>query len=203
MAAGSSRPRRFSLPDLADDRVEGAVTAFLHGPERGRGRPDGTSALAAANPFAGLQTRIAWTEALGRESARHARYRRHAAILVIAVEPSLQPQTADGWVARLVGPVAHAVRRGLRDTDLVTRASDARFHVLMPETTAKEAQRVADRVVADCSVWLRAMDAPVALRAAVAAASQEVTLEQALARAVAAVSPDGRSEGRSGGRESA
>jgi hypothetical protein len=196
MAAGSSRTRRFSLPDLADDRVEGAVSAFLHGPERGRGRPDGASPAASANPFTGLETRIAWMEALRRESARHARYRRHAAILVIAVEPSLRPQTADGWVARLVGPVAHALRRGLRETDLVTRAGDARFNVLMPETTAKEAQRVADRIVADCGVWLKAMDAPVVLRTAVVPASQETTLEQALERAVATVAAGARSGAR-------
>lgn len=191
MAPGSSRTRRFSLPDLADDRVEGAVTAFLHGPERGRGRPDAPSVQGAGNPFAGLETRIAWTEALKRESARQQRYRRHTAILVLVVEPSLRPQTADSWVARVMAPVAHSLRRNLRETDLVTRASDVRFQVLMPETSAKEAQRVADRVIADCGIWLRAMDAPVVLRSSVAAASHDLTVEQALERAIAAVGTRG------------
>jgi GGDEF domain-containing protein len=123
-------------------------------------------------------------EALRRESARSIRYRRHAAVLVVSVEPAIRPQTSDGWVSRLVAPIAHSLRRGLRETDLVTRASDARFHVLMPETTAQEAQRVADRIVADCGVWLRALDAPVAVHTSAAATSADLTLEGALAAAL-------------------
>lgn len=185
MTENPSRTRRFSLPDLADDRVEGAVTAFLHGPQRGRGRPEPAVDPATDAPFTRLETRIAWMEALRRESARQARYRRHTAVVVLAVEASARPVTSDPWVTRVMGPVAHALRRGLRETDLVTRASDGRFYVLMPETTAREAMRVADRVIADCRVWLTAMDAPVRLRSAVVAASNDVTVEDALDRAIA------------------
>src|SRR3990172_8865785 len=100
----SSRARRFSLPDLANDRADEAITAFLTGPSRRRGRPGG----GAGGP----------------------------------------------------APIAHAIHRGIRETDFVTRTAGARFQILLPETSASEAAHVADRVVADCDVWLQAIGAP-------------------------------------------
>ncbi len=192
MAQGPNRTRRFSLPDLADDRVEESVSNFLHGPQRGRGRPEVVPTTQAANPFAGLETRVAWMEALHREHLRNLRYRRSAAVLIVAAEATSGGRAADGWLARVAAPIAHAIARGVRETDLVTRASDVRFHVLLPETTIREARRVADRVVADCEVWLRAVDAPVVVRSAVAGTSHDLTLEAALARALETIVPIGR-----------
>src|SRR5256885_5228148 len=52
-----------------------------------------------------------------------------------------------------------------RSTDRVTRASDTRFQVLLPETTEADAAHFAERVLADCAVWLAALHAPVTVRA--------------------------------------
>ena len=187
--SGSGRSRRFSLPELADDRVDESVRAFLHGPERERGRREASPPLRdAANPFASLATRIAWMEALGRESARNVRYRRPAAVIALAIEPNVGVG-ADGWVGRVARPVAHALLRGVRETDLVTRAGDALFQVLLPETTAREAQRVGERIATDCEVWLRAIEAPVAIRVAAAGTGHDLTLETAFERAVDAIRP--------------
>lgn len=82
--------------------------------------------------------------------------------------------------------IAHAVRRGVRDADLVTRTATATFQILLPETTELQATRFAERVVADCDVWLRAMSAPVHLRATAAGTSAEETIEDALERALQA-----------------
>ncbi len=186
--SGSSRARRFSLPDLADERASKAIDAFLSAPERSRGR--GRAAHVARpddNPFAQLETRMAWLEALHRESVRNLRYRRPAAVLVIAAQPAPGGSSTEAWLTRVAGPIAHAVHRGLRETDLMTRASEARFHVLLPETSAREAKRIADRVVADCDVWLLAMNAPVLLRAAAAGTGSDTTLEAALDRALQAI----------------
>jgi hypothetical protein len=187
--SGSSRARRFSLPDLADERTSKAIDAFLIAPERSRGRgPAPHVGRPGGTPFASLETRMAWLEALHRESARNLRYRRPAAVMVIAAEPAPGGRAAQGWLTRVAGPIAHAVHRSLRETDLMTRVGDARFQVLLPETTAREAKRVADRVVADCDVWLQAMDAPIILRASAAGTGSDVTLEAALDRALAAIS---------------
>ena len=184
----TNRTRRFSLPDLADERTDEAISAFLSGPERRRGRPDGGSVtMAEAGPFTDLAGRLAWNEALNRESARSRRYQRPAAIVVIAAGSTANAAVADGWLARVAAPIAHAVRRGVRDADLVTRTATATFQILLPETTELQATRFAERVVADCDIWLRAMSAPVHLRAAAAGTSAEETIEDALERALQAI----------------
>jgi GGDEF domain-containing protein len=190
-APKSTRTRRFALPDLADDRAEGVIEAYISSPERGHRREaDGARQLAGVtNPLLDLDNRIAWNEALKREDARHRRYRRPSAVVVVGVQPRARAGDRDDWLNRLAGPIAHVLRRGARETDLVTRATDGRFQVLLPETGATEAERFAARVLADCDVWVRAIGAPVDVRVASAAATGETGLEEALARAVAAIEP--------------
>jgi PleD family two-component response regulator len=187
----TNRARRFSLPDLGNERADEAISAFLTGPDRRRGRPGGmTLATDRGNPFAALENRLAWTEALRRESARSLRYRRPTAVMVIAGQPAAETPQANDWLGRVAAPIAHALRRGTRDTDLVTRTALASFQVLLPETTGPEAAHVADRVLADCDVWLHAVGAPVTLRAATAGTTPEFTLDAALEQALKAI--DGR-----------
>lgn len=190
-APKSARTRRFALPDLADDRAEGVIEAYISSPERGHRREaDGArEPMAGSNPLLALENRIGWNEALKREDARHRRYRRPVAVVVVGVQPRARTGDTDDWLNRLAGPIAHVLRRGARQTDLVTRATDGRFQVLLPETGATEAERFAARVLADCDVWVRAIGAPVDVRVASAAATGEMSLEAALARALAAIGP--------------
>jgi GGDEF domain-containing protein len=184
----SNRARRFSLPDLADERVDEAIHAFLTGPTRRRGRPGGGAAPPIrGNPFVALENRIGWMEGLRRENARNQRYLRPASVIVIAGEPTVDSAHAQDWLDRVAAPIAHAIHRGIRETDLVTRTAGARFQILLPETTEPEATHIADRVVADCDVWLQAVGAPVLVRAAAAGTSPESTLEAALDRALEAI----------------
>ena len=184
----STRARRFSLPDLADERVDEAISTFLKGPEQRRGRPGPLrSPASSGNPFAALETRIAWQEAFRRETARGVRYRRPSAVMIIAGEPTVDSPEAARWLGRVAAPIAHVVQRGIRETDLVTRTGDARFQVLLPETTGREATHIATRVIADCEVWLRAVQAPVRLRVASSGTTAHTTLEVALERALDAI----------------
>ena len=184
----TSRVRRFSLPELANERVDDAISSFLSGPEHRRGRREPAAIVDAgtngSNGFGALETRIAWMEALRREAARSVRYRRPAAVMVIAGVVTSDTRDANGWLTRMAGPIAHAIHRGIRETDLATRTGDARFQVLLTETTAREARHVAERVVHDCQVWLQAVQAPLAVRAASAGTAPDTTLEMALEQAL-------------------
>ena len=110
--------------------------------------------------------------------------------MVISGRPATDTSGAQDWLGRVAGPIAHALRRGIRETDLVTRTASASFQVLLPETTEAEAAHVADRVLADCDVWLQAVGAPVSVRASAAGTTPEITLDAALERALREV--DGR-----------
>jgi len=128
-------------------------------------------------------------EALKREDARQLRYRHSASIVVFEARTLSDAGTGGDWLSRIAGPIAHTIRRTARATDRVTRASETRFMVLLPETSEADAAHYAERVLADCAVWLNAMHAPVAVRAsaAAAAATSDHSLEDALARATEAL----------------
>lgn len=192
-APTSNRSRRFSMPDLGDERVDEAITAFLSGPEH----PEGEASAAAikgrdlpevargrrVHPLAAIAKHDAWLKALERESRRSQRYGRPAAVLVIVGLPATETDEARAWVGRVADPIAHSVRRGVRASDLATRTGAATFQVLLPETTDREAKHAAERMMADCRVWLQAIDAPVILRWAAVGSMPGVPLESALARA--------------------
>jgi hypothetical protein len=185
--ANSRRAPRFSLPEMADQGVDEAISSFLSGPQVRRGRREPTNLLGrGGGSFGTLETRISWEEALHREAARCARYRRPAAVMVISAAAG---RTADAsrWLNRVATPIAHAIHRGIRETDLVTRTGDARFQVLMPETTERQARHVAERIAIDCKVWLEAIEAPVSVRVVSAATATDTTLEMALDKALRAI----------------
>ena len=189
----SNRSRRFSMPDLGDERVDEAITAFLSGPEhregeesaaasKGRG-PTGDARRRRVHPLTVIAKPDVWMKALERESRRSQRYGRPAAVLVIAGLPATATDEARAWLGRVAAPIAHSVRRGVRASDLATRTGEATFQVLLPETTDREARYAAERMMADCRVWLQAIEAPVVLRWAAVGSMPGVSLEAALARA--------------------
>jgi PleD family two-component response regulator len=175
---------------MKDPRTDEAIDALLAGRARHRGRPKAEPVpLGAGVPFGALESRVAWTQALARESARQQRYGRAASVVIFQVETLTKGAHADGWLERVAGPIAHAIRRGARETDLATRSAPGRFQVLLPETTESEAATFADRVVADCQVWLEAMSAPLGIRATAASTTGDSDLENALERALLLLTP--------------
>jgi diguanylate cyclase (GGDEF)-like protein len=180
-----NRARRFALPDLDDARGDESIDAFVTGPKRRRGRPttDVASGGRREDPLVRLDNRITWHEALRRESARSERYRRPASVVVLGAEFRPGIDVSEASMDRLVRPIAHVLARATRETDHVTRAGDARFMVLLPETAEHDAAQFAERIVEDCEVWLAATRTPVYLRVTVAAATTDQTLEEAFERA--------------------
>jgi diguanylate cyclase (GGDEF)-like protein len=187
-SADSNRARRFTLPDMDDARAEEVIDTFVAGQQRRRGRAalEVASGRRREDPLVRLDNRITWQEALRLESARSERHRRPVSVVILEAE--VRPGADDGEASReqLVRPIAHVLWRAARETDHVTRAGDARFLVLLPETAEADAAHFADRIVADCEVWLAATRTPVYFQVTVAAASSDETLEQALARTMTA-----------------
>jgi hypothetical protein len=176
---------------MHDPRTDEAIDALLAGRARHRGRP--VRAVVPAEDggmLAGLESRVAWNEALRREDVRQQRYSRATSIVAFAIRPLSDAGRSGSWLERVASPIAHSIRRGARETDLITRAGPSLFQVLLPETTESEAAAFADRVVADCRIWLEAMAAPVAVHAAAAGTTGDMDLGQALARALELLGAD-------------
>jgi hypothetical protein len=187
-----SRPRRFALPELADERAGHVIEAFLDGRHTRRSRPSPVDEPApiSGNSLAGLASRLDWNEALRREAARGRRYRRHAAIVVLAAKPTIgttegtePPDYVVDWMRRAAGPIAHVLRRGVRSTDVITRTGEARFQLLLPESGERAAAALAERLIADCEVWLSAVGAPVMIEAAVTPLTRDGPPEGSVTRA--------------------
>lgn len=132
-----------------DERVGEVIEAFLDGPPlRARMAPRPLrrrDALRAIRQRIPLETRLDWEVALRHEDARVRRYARPASVLVIRIEVP-RPEMAEF----MAGRVGEVVREHVRETDRVTRAATDRYHVLLPETDAVQADVMADRIREAC-----------------------------------------------------
>lgn len=208
----STRARRFALPDLADERTDESIEAFLEGPDirRGRritravveaaGKPPDLHALApdpaalrvpgparSSNDLRTLPGRLEWNAAVARESTRAARYGRPAAVAIVELKPDRPGAEVDPWLRTIAGPIARALRQDSRATDLVARVASTRFQMLLPETDEAGASRLAERVAATCRSFIRGTGAPVAVRVCVAGTGLDNSLHEALEDALRAI----------------
>jgi GGDEF domain-containing protein len=188
-ATTTNRARKFALPDLADDRGGEMIEAFLQGPEVRTGR---ARAVAAPQPgdavaLRSMPGRLDWNAALDRESARASRYGRPAAVAIFEIRPLRPSATIDSWLRVHAAPIGEVLLRMSRATDIVARVTASRFQVLLPETAEPAAGDFVERVVGECQEHLRAVGAPLRLQASIAAATHEVPLQDALAKAVRSI----------------
>lgn len=131
--------------------------------------------------------RLAWNDALDRESTRSTRYGRPSAVAIFDLRPLRPSATMDSWVRVHATPIGQALLRLSRATDIVARVATTRFQVLMPETTSDGADEFVERVVGECEQQLQSMGAPIKVKASVAASSAEVPLHDALASALRSI----------------
>jgi GGDEF domain-containing protein len=123
-----------------------------------------------------MDTRTDWDTALRHEDARVARYGRPAAVLVVRIRVRL-PGGADHYAGR----VGMLLREQARETDRVARASQDRFHVLLPETTAAQAEALAERVRNACARLIPGQPrGEIEVVASASAAARGRTLHEAL-----------------------
>jgi hypothetical protein len=185
----SRRARRFALPDLADERTGASIEAFLDGPGVRRGRPAPRAAaarpvVARATDLGTLPGRLEWNASLARESARAARYGRPAAVAIVELRHDREGKSLEPWLPSLAGPIARALRQDSRATDLVARVANARFQVLLPETSEAGAEHLAERVAEACRTLIERTGAPAVVRVSVAGTGLDGSLDDALADAL-------------------
>ncbi|MEO8272712.1 MAG: diguanylate cyclase [Chloroflexota bacterium] len=131
--------------------------------------------------------RLEWNAAMERESLRAARYQRPAAVAIVELKPERPGLAVDPWIRTVAGPIARAIRQDSRATDLVARVADARFQILLPETTESGAEHLAERVAAACRAVIANAAVPASVRVSVAGTGREDTLQDALAHALRAI----------------
>ena len=131
--------------------------------------------------------RLAWNDALNRESTRSTRYGRPSAVAIFDLRPVRPSATMDSWVRVHAAPIGQALLRLSRATDIVARVASTRYQVLLPETTSDGADEFVERIVGECEHQLQAMGAPIKVQASVAASSAEVPLHDALATALRSI----------------
>jgi len=131
--------------------------------------------------------RLAWNDALDRESTRSTRYGRPSAVAIFDLRPVRASATMDSWVRIHATPIGEALLRLSRATDIVARVATTRFQVLLPETTSDGADGFVGRLVGACEQQLLAVGAPIKGQASVAASSAEVPLHDALANALRSI----------------
>jgi GGDEF domain-containing protein len=141
------RARRFVLPDVHhDERTAQRIEAFLDGPVKtGRSGRSGKAAQPhdeASNPPKELDTRADWAAAFRHEASRHARYGRPASVLLLEIGRTPDPRSSDD-VAR---ELADIIRADARASDRAVRMGPSSFRLLMPETSARGARNVGERL---------------------------------------------------------
>jgi len=108
----------------------------------------GRHSMASADRLTGLLNQRAFSARADEELSRGLRFGRPATLAIITVEQatSIRKQYGRPAARRALGRVADALRRESRGYDLLARLDDARFAILLPETTREEAVKVTDRI---------------------------------------------------------
>jgi GGDEF domain-containing protein len=167
--------------EQADERATEHIEAFIDGPVAAPRRPPDMDER-TRRPVE-LETRPDWMVALRHEGARHARYGRPASVLVI----ELRGKDSGPAIDHVARTLADVIRAEARETDRAVRVGASSFRLLLPETNARAARSLADRLDRGFTVNLvsgnGASGDGVALCIEVATPSRTGTLEDALADA--------------------
>jgi diguanylate cyclase (GGDEF)-like protein len=110
----------------------------------------GRHSMASADRLTGLLNQRAFGVRADEELSRGLRFGRPATLAILTVEGAQAIRQDHGRRAldRALGRVADVLRKQSRNYDLLARLDDARFAILLPETTRAEAVKVTDRISA-------------------------------------------------------
>ncbi len=133
-------------PPEEDARDAGAA------PGRTRLEPDSWH-----DPVTGLPGPAFWRTVVATESARNARYRRPASVVLAEIVglAAMVDLWGDDVAAQALVAVGRVLQGGCRSSDYVARLDDARFGVLLTETDEVAAINYVERVRERCERRLR------------------------------------------------
>ena len=154
--------------------------AFLDGPAPAGGRGP-VAAAEAEGPKAPkeLETRADWTAAFRHEASRQARYGRPASVLLLEIGRTPDARYRDAVAHEL----ADLIRAQARSSDRAVRLGPSSFRLLMPETSARAARNLGDRLEAAFRAAGNGSNHRPGLRFDVAAPTRGGSLEDALVEA--------------------
>jgi diguanylate cyclase (GGDEF)-like protein len=112
---------------------------------------DAAMEKAAVDGLTGLPNRAAFMDRLKEEAARGARYRRRFSIVFVDLDNFKLVNDTYGHLAgdEALFRVAAALRQCVRRSDFIARYGGDEFVVFVPEASAGEAARVADRIAGE------------------------------------------------------
>jgi GGDEF domain-containing protein len=126
-----------------------------------------------------LDTRADWIAAFRHEAFRHARYGRPASVLLLEIGRTPDRRSSD----EVAHELAEMIREQARASDRAVRLGPSSFRLLMPETSARAARHLADRLELAFHQAGAGSNHRPGLRYDVAAPSRGGSLEEALAEA--------------------
>ena len=153
----SASPGRPTLPPHGRPRTGSTIHAYA----RVDGDPEAGGRAAhetPVDPATGLASGRVWDELLRHEEHRLARYGRPVTLMVAELDglDSLAGRLGPGTADPLIPPVAAAMLRNARPTDVVARTGPGRFVALLPETDEIAATNYVERIRSECDMWLEA-----------------------------------------------
>ena len=175
------RARRFVLPDTHhDERTAERIVAFLDGPapavvRGGTSKPE----VDGPKPPKELDTRADWKAAFRHEAARHSRYGRPASVLLLEIGRTPDARSRDAVAHEL----ADLIRAQVRSSARADRLGQSSFRLLMPETSARAARHLGDRLESAFRAAGNGSNHRPGLRYDVAAPTHGGSLEDALGEA--------------------
>lgn len=108
------------------------------------------------DPLTGLFNRYHFEATLKREVARCLRHRTHLSLLLLDVDQLKAVNDRWGHQAgdRVLGQVAQAIQRSLREADTGSRYGGDEFAVILPDTPSQAGRLVAERILANVAASL-------------------------------------------------
>ena len=148
--------------------------------------------IATEDDLTGALSRRAFVEALHFELARHARYARPAALLMLDVDHFKRVNDTHGHAAgdEVLRALAQCCQGVLRPNDRFGRLGGEEFAILLPETDAGGALAVADRfrlAIADLRIGAQSLQITASFGVAALGAAEDAAVEPWLAAADAAL----------------
>jgi two-component system, cell cycle response regulator len=117
-----------------------------------RSTRDHLALLASTDALTGVYSRRWWFDTAEKEFSRARRYNRTFSLLMADLDWFKQINDTHGHEAgdRVLNQFGQMLRQTCRKSDVIGRLGGEEFAVLLPETSAKAAQRLATRIIEGC-----------------------------------------------------